>query len=177
VLQLPASNSNNSQGLARSSPLTHSLTHSLTNQLALLYCTALNQKPKSKLCYDRRSVGQCVWVSSTHLGAKTRFLLLSNSFGVPSLTRGRVCRLQLLLVLASAVILGSESRETHDNILLSQIRDPPPTWRARFPYLYLQGQGSPVTPPGIGFPFRRLLRLAGLCGVGWHKIISVGRVI
>jgi hypothetical protein len=36
---------------------------------------------------------------------------------------GRVCRLQLLLVLASAVILGSQSRGTHDPILLSQIRD------------------------------------------------------
>jgi hypothetical protein len=47
----------------------------------------------------------------------------------------RVCRLQLLLVLASAVILGSESRGTRDHILLSQIRD---------------------------FPFCRLLRLAGL---------------
>jgi hypothetical protein len=32
-----------------------------------------------------------------------------------------VCRLQLLLALASAAILGSESRRTHDNILLSQI--------------------------------------------------------
>jgi hypothetical protein len=39
--------------------------------------------------------------------------------------RGRVCRLQLLLVLASAVILRSESRATHDHILLSQIRDSP----------------------------------------------------
>jgi hypothetical protein len=43
----------------------------------------------------------------------------------PSLTRGRVCRLQLLLVLASAVILGSKSRGTHDHILLSQVRDCP----------------------------------------------------
>jgi hypothetical protein len=34
-----------------------------------------------------------------------------------------VCRLQLLLVFASAVILGSESRGTCDHILLSQIRD------------------------------------------------------
>jgi hypothetical protein len=44
-------------------------------------------------------------------------------------------RLQLLLTLASAVIFGSESHGTRDHILLSQIRD---------------------------FPFRRLLRLAGL---------------
>jgi hypothetical protein len=27
----------------------------------------------------------------------------------------------------------------------------PPTWRARFPYLYLQEPGGPVTPPGTGF--------------------------
>jgi hypothetical protein len=42
-----------------------------------------------------------------------------------SLTRGWVCLLQLLLVHDSAVILSSESRGTHDHILLSQIRDPP----------------------------------------------------
>jgi hypothetical protein len=32
---------------------------------------------------------------------------------------------ELLLVLDSAVILSSESRETHDHILVSQIRDSP----------------------------------------------------
>jgi hypothetical protein len=42
-----------------------------------------------------------------------------------SLTREWVCNLQLLLALASAVILSSESRGTHDHILLSQIRDSP----------------------------------------------------
>jgi hypothetical protein len=36
-----------------------------------------------------------------------------------------VCRLQLLLGLASAVILRSEFRGTHDHILLSQIRVSP----------------------------------------------------
>jgi hypothetical protein len=55
--------------------------------------------------------------------------------GAPYLTRGRVCRLQFLLALASAVIFGLESRGTRDNILLSQIRD---------------------------FSFRRLLQLARL---------------
>jgi hypothetical protein len=44
-------------------------------------------------------------------------------FGALSLTRGRVCRLQLRLVLASAVIFGSKSRSTRGHILLSQIRD------------------------------------------------------
>jgi hypothetical protein len=55
-------------------------------------------------------------------------------FEAPSLTRGRVCRLQLQLALASAVIFGSESRRTCGHNLLSQIWD---------------------------YPFRRLLRLSG----------------
>jgi hypothetical protein len=52
----------------------------------------------------------------------------------PSLSRGRVCLFYMLLALASAVFLGSESLGTRDYILLSQIWD---------------------------FPFCRLLRLAG----------------
>jgi hypothetical protein len=47
--------------------------------------------------------------------------------GALSLTRGRVCRLQLLLVIASADIFGSDSHGTRDHNLLSQIRDFP--WR------------------------------------------------
>jgi hypothetical protein len=53
------------------------------------------------------------------------YLGVNPQSGAPCLTRGRVCRSQLLLALASAVILGSESRRTHDHILLSQIRDSP----------------------------------------------------
>jgi hypothetical protein len=52
-----------------------------------------------------------------------------------SLTIGWVCHLQLLLALASAFLLESESRGTLDHILLPQIRE---------------------------YPFCRLLRLAGL---------------
>jgi hypothetical protein len=36
-----------------------------------------------------------------------------------------------------------------------------PVWRARSPYLYPPGIGWPTYVPGTGFPFRRLLRLAG----------------
>jgi hypothetical protein len=67
-----------------------------------------------------------------------------------SLTRGWVCGLQLLLVISSAVILGYESRGTHDHILLSQIRN--------FP----QEQGGPVIAPGTEFPSRCLLLLSRL---------------
>jgi hypothetical protein len=37
-----------------------------------------------------------------------------------------------------------------------------PTWRARSPSWYPPRTGWPVIPLGTGFPFRRLLRLAGL---------------
>jgi hypothetical protein len=91
------------------------------------------------LCYGRRSAGQSVLQQSTHLGLTTRSLLhvwqlRSCSCGAPSLTRGQVCPLNILLALASVVFLGSESLGTCDHILLSHIWD---------------------------FPFRRLLRLAG----------------
>jgi hypothetical protein len=65
--------------------------------------------------------------------------------------RGRVCRLQLLLALASSLILGSDSCGTHDLILLSQIRDSPnlegqvPVFvslRERVAQLYFQALGS-----------------------------------
>jgi hypothetical protein len=74
-----------------------------------------------------------------------------SSYVTPSLTRRRVCRLQLLLGLASAVILGSAYRWSHDHILLSQIRDSPnlggqvPVFispRNRVVQLYPQALGS-----------------------------------
>jgi hypothetical protein len=65
-----------------------------------------------------------------------------SSYVTSSLTRGWACRLQLLLVLASAVILGSQSRGSQDHILLSQIRDSP-TLEVQVPDLY---------PPGAGWP-------------------------
>jgi hypothetical protein len=77
------------------------------------------------------------------------FFFQSNSCGhsshvTTSLTRGWVCRLQVLLVLASLVILRSESLETNDHILLSQIRDSP----------HLEGQvpGFVSPPPVTGWP-------------------------
>jgi hypothetical protein len=61
-----------------------------------------------------------------HLGPMTRYLLLFDSYGLifcgaPSLTRGRVCLSYMLLAIASAVFLGSQSLGTRYHILLSQI--------------------------------------------------------
>jgi hypothetical protein len=68
--------------------------------------------------------------------------------------RGSVCNLlvQLFLVLARAVTLGSKSRRIHDHILLSHLRLPQPGGPG--PRIYIpQEQGGPVIPPGTGFPF------------------------
>jgi hypothetical protein len=79
-----------------------------------------------------------------------------------SLTRRWVCRLQLSLALANAVVLMSESRRSHDQILLPQIRDS----------LNLEGQVPIFMSPrnrvtqlyfqALGFPFPRLIRPAEL---------------
>jgi hypothetical protein len=84
-------------------------------------------------------------------------------FVAPSLTRGRVCNLLLLLVLASAVPLGTESRRTHGHILLPHLRLPQP--RRPGPCIYIpQEQGGPVIPPGTVFPFVALYDSQGYGG-------------
>jgi hypothetical protein len=72
-----------------------------------------------------RPTAVCLCVKSP-TWAKARFLLLWDSCGFVDVGRPlwHVCRLQLLLALASAVILGSKSRVGSD-ILLPQIRDSP----------------------------------------------------
>jgi hypothetical protein len=98
----------------------------------------------------------------------SNFIIQLNTCGyspcvTPSLTKGWVCRLQLLLVLASAVILRSEPRGSHDHILLSQIRDPRPNLEGQVPvFISPRNRTAQLYPQGTGFPFRRLLRLAGL---------------
>jgi hypothetical protein len=61
--------------------------------------------------------------------ATSSFFRLNTCFRSPyitsSLTRGWVCGLQLLLDLASTVILGSDSRGSRDHILLPPILDSP----------------------------------------------------
>jgi hypothetical protein len=113
----------------------------------------------SELLYDWRfTSNQFLAPSSVRLTTSNCFQLnpCGRSVYVTStLTREWVCCLQLLLTLASAVILGSESRGSHDHILLSNLENQVPVFvspRNRVAQLY---------PPGTGFPFRRP-RLAGL---------------
>jgi hypothetical protein len=80
----------------------------------------------------------------------------------PSLTRGWVCRLQLLLDLASTVILGSESHRTHDHISLSQIRDSSNLEGQVPEFISPKNRVAQLYPRHSGFHFCCLLRLAGL---------------
>jgi hypothetical protein len=131
------------------------------SELACLAC------PKEReLLYDWQfAANQFVLARSPLKLTISNFIFQLNTCGcspcvTSSLTRGWVCRLQLLLVLTSAVILRSESQRTNDHILLSQIRDSP-NLEGQVPVFMSQGTGCSVILPGIRSYFRRLLRLAG----------------
>jgi hypothetical protein len=72
---------------------------------------------ESTLPYEQRSVGHSVLLSGHHLGLAATFFsspmeiffgqLRSFPYGLSSLTRGWVCSLHLLLVLATAAFFGS----------------------------------------------------------------------
>jgi hypothetical protein len=117
------------------------ITFSLTRRRLLWICLAFRQMTVKVKVTLRLAVSQSVsqsWCRSTSGAHGQIFITVwqvpSCVCGAPSLTRRRVWLLYMLLVLASAVFLGSESLGTRDRILLPKIWD---------------------------FPFRRLLRLAG----------------
>jgi hypothetical protein len=91
--------------------------------------TTLPPLSESELLYDWQfTASQFVLVTSPLRLTTSNFIFQPSTCGyspyvTSSLTRGWVSRLQLLLVLASVVILRSESRGTHDHNLLSQTRD------------------------------------------------------
>jgi hypothetical protein len=92
---------------------------------------SLSTNTELELLYDWRfTANQFVLATSPLRLTTSNFIFQLNTccygpYVTPSLPRGRVCRLQLLLVLASAVILRSESRRAHDHITLYQIRISP----------------------------------------------------
>jgi hypothetical protein len=111
---------------------------------------------ESELLYDWRFTANQFVLAPSPLRLKTSiffqlYICDHSPYVKYSLTRGWVCLLQLLLVIASAVILRSESLGTHDHILLSQIWDSPklegkvPVFispRNMVAQLYLQALGS-----------------------------------
>jgi hypothetical protein len=104
-------------------------------------------KSKSKLCYDRRSVGQSVLVSSTHLGLTTRFLLLSGTCGFVdvdrSLWRENRSAVYNCCWSSPGQSISGPSPWGLVTIFYCLRIETPPTWRARSPYLYSPGTGWP----------------------------------
>jgi hypothetical protein len=117
-------------------------------------CNSYHLNWTELLYYDRRSVGQSVLVSSPHLGLMTRFFnnvrhLRVCWYRAPSLTRGRVCLLQLLLSLPAQSFSGPSPAGLITTFYCLRF-ETPPTWRTRSLYLYPPGTGWPGYSPGTG---------------------------
>jgi hypothetical protein len=119
-------------------------------------------KSESETLYDWRFTTNQFVLATNPLRLSSSNLFQLNTcdrspYVTSSLTRGWVCRLQLLLVLASADVLwDSWPCFTVSDSRLTQTGGPRP-------HIYIpQGQGGLVIPLGTGFPFYRFLRLAGL---------------
>jgi hypothetical protein len=86
----------------------------------------LYSEAESELLYDWQFTANQFILASRFLRFMTSNFIFQLSicgyspYVSSSLMRGWVCHLQLILVLTSVVILRSESRGTHDHILLSQ---------------------------------------------------------
>jgi hypothetical protein len=101
---------------------------------------------------------QFVLATRTLRLATSKFIFQLNICGyrpyvTSSLTRGWVCHLKLLLVLASAVILRSESRGTHDHSLLSQIRESPNLEDQAPVFISPRNRVGRLCPQALGYLF------------------------
>jgi hypothetical protein len=106
----------------------------------LLGSLTLMLKSKSKLCYDRRSVSQSLSVSNTHLGLKTRFLLLSHSCGFIDV-RCPLCREEVSVVYNCCWPSPAQSFSSPSPVGLMTVFyclrcQTPTTWSARSLYLH-----------------------------------------
>jgi hypothetical protein len=134
---LPDSNSNSSEQLNLNSSLT------------------ANSQPK--LCCDRRSIGQSALVSRPHLESKVRFLLQSDSWGIVDVGRsvwwddGSV--VYNCCWSSPKQSFSGPSPAGLMTIFYCLIFEIPPTWRARFSYLYIPGTGWPSYIPRHWVPF------------------------
>jgi hypothetical protein len=111
-----------------------------------------------------RGLTQPLTETSTNSPTTTQFLFLLEIsfrqlylcyFVAPSLMRGQVCNLfvQLLLGLARAVTLGPKSRRTQ-RPYFTVLFETPPTWRARFLYIYLpRNRMAQLYPQALGSLF------------------------
>jgi hypothetical protein len=128
------------------------------------------QNPHMRLCYYRQLVVQSICLVlfryQTPSGAQNKNCLLSDSCGFTDVSALYDERTGLSFAIAGGprqcssfwvwVPRDSWPYFSVSHLRLAQLGRPDPC-------IYIpQAQVGPVTPPGSGFPFRRLLRLAGL---------------
>jgi hypothetical protein len=111
----------------------------------------------ANLLYDGRFTANQIVLATSLLRLTTSdFISQLNTCGydpyvTSSLARGWICLLQLLLVLANAVILRSESHGTHDHISLSQIRDSSNMERQVTVFISPRKRVAQFYPQALGF--------------------------
>jgi hypothetical protein len=120
--------------------------------------TGFKLKSESKLCCYPRSVGQCIMVSRPSWVKKPDLYYYQTVAGLLmltlSLTRGLVCRLKFLLVLAKAVISGPSPMGFMTVFYSYYLRfETSQTWKARYMYLYPPETGWPSYNPKRWVPF------------------------
>jgi hypothetical protein len=116
----------------------------LLNSAAGTVLTAELAESESYIMTDGQSASLS-WNKAPIWGLRPDFITVRQLrvcwYGALSLSRGRLCCLQLLQALASAVILGSEFRGTRDRILLFEV------WDFLFVAFYdSQGYGGGIWP-------------------------------
>jgi hypothetical protein len=117
-------------------------------------CTHLNQE--SELLYNWWfTANQFVLVPRPLRPMTSIFFFQLNTccysiYVTSSLMRGWVCHLQILLAVASKVILGSKSCGTQTIFYCLRLKNPQPGEPGSCIYIP-QEQGGPVIPPGTGF--------------------------
>jgi hypothetical protein len=117
----------------------------------------INSLSMSKFCYDRRSVGQSVLVSSLPLGPKTRFLLPSDSWEFVN-DAGPLWWEDGYVVYnccwsSPAQSLPGPSPAEFMTIFYYLRFKIPLTWKSRSRYLYPSGRGWPSYAPSHCVPF------------------------
>jgi hypothetical protein len=135
----------------------HSCLITTLEPFSVCTCLWLDVKHKSKSHQDRRSVGQSVLVSSTHLRPKTRCVSLSDSCGFVvvgrSLWREDECVVYNCCWSSPAQSFSGPSSAGLIIIFYCLRFETLPTWRVRSPYLYPPGTGWPCYIPRHWVPF------------------------
>jgi hypothetical protein len=124
------------------------------------------KRSKSKPCYDRRSVGQSILLSTPIWGPRPNFYYsqtVASLLMLDALSDGRT-DLSYTVAAGPRQRSNSGARVPRNSWPYSTASDSRlPQLRGPGPRIYIaQEHGDPVIPLGTGFPFRRLLRLAGL---------------